>query len=93
MVSDLLRICKSATVADIKWTPSVGSGERDKIFGPITKYCEDLYTVNRRKTRTVHCGPVKFGSDHPIVRQTMATTNTADVDATISLVIKRRRRI
>lgn len=42
----------------------------------------------RRKTRTVECGPVKFGSDHPIVRQTMATTFTADVDATVEQVMR-----
>ena len=57
-------------------------------YGPINKYCENLYEVVRRKTRTVECGPIKFGSDHPIVRQTMATTNTADVDATIEQVIR-----
>lgn len=73
---------------DVKWTPSVKSGDRDSIFGPISKYCEDLHTVTRRKTRTVNCGPIKFGSEHPIVRQTMATTNTADVEATIDQVIR-----
>jgi (E)-4-hydroxy-3-methylbut-2-enyl-diphosphate synthase len=70
------------------WTPSIKSGDRDRILGPIDKYCEDLHTVTRRKTRTVNCGPIKFGSEHPIVRQTMATTNTADVDATIDQVIR-----
>jgi len=44
--------------------------------------------VTRRKTRTVECGPINFGSEHRIVRQTMATTNTADVDATIDQVIR-----
>jgi (E)-4-hydroxy-3-methylbut-2-enyl-diphosphate synthase len=44
--------------------------------------------VTRRKTRTVNCGPVKFGSDHPIVRQTMATANTADVQATVEEVMR-----
>jgi (E)-4-hydroxy-3-methylbut-2-enyl-diphosphate synthase len=77
-----------STVQDVLWTPSINSGEREKIYGPIEKYCEDLYSVVRRKTRTVTCGPIKFGSDHPIVRQTMATTNTADVDATIEQVIR-----
>ena len=76
------------TAADVKWTPSIKTGERDEIFGPIEKYCENLYQVERRKTRTVNCGPLKFGSDHPIVRQTMATTNTADVDATIEQVMR-----
>jgi len=47
-----------------------------------------LRTVIRRKTRTVECGPIKFGSDHRIVRQTMATTNTADVSATVDQVMR-----
>ena len=76
------------SLSDVKFTPSVKTGERDEIFGPIEKYCEDLYEVQRRKTRTVTCGPVKFGSDHPIVRQTMATTDTSDVDATIDQIIR-----
>jgi (E)-4-hydroxy-3-methylbut-2-enyl-diphosphate synthase len=73
---------------DVKWTPSVKSGDRDEILGPIENYCEDLYSVVRRKTRTVDCGPIKFGSEHPIVRQTMATTNTADVDDSIAQIMR-----
>jgi (E)-4-hydroxy-3-methylbut-2-enyl-diphosphate synthase len=73
---------------DVLWTPSIKSGARDELLGPITKYCEDLYTVTRRKTRTVECGPIKFGSEHPIVRQTMATTNTADVEKSIEQIMR-----
>ncbi|KAL7469079.1 hypothetical protein ACHAXS_009323 [Conticribra weissflogii] len=73
---------------DILWTPSIKTGERDEILGPLTKYCEDLYSVTRRKTRTVTCGPINFGSDHPIVRQTMATTDTANVDASIEQIMR-----
>mmetsp|Transcript_8626 Transcript_8626/g.24209 ORF Transcript_8626/g.24209 Transcript_8626/m.24209 type:complete len:761 (-) Transcript_8626:191-2473(-) len=76
------------TAEDILWTPSWKTGARDEAMGPIGKYCEDLHRVTRRKTRTVNCGPVKFGSDHPIVRQTMATTATADVDGTIEQVMR-----
>eukprot|EP00547_Thalassionema_nitzschioides_P014109 CAMPEP_0194246114 /NCGR_PEP_ID=MMETSP0158-20130606/14471_1 /TAXON_ID=33649 /ORGANISM="Thalassionema nitzschioides, Strain L26-B" /LENGTH=753 /DNA_ID=CAMNT_0038981941 /DNA_START=38 /DNA_END=2299 /DNA_ORIENTATION=- len=76
------------TASEIVWTPSIKSGARDEILGPISKYCEDLKTVTRRKTRTVECGPIKFGSEHPIVRQTMATANTADVDATVDQIIR-----
>lgn len=76
------------TAEDILWTPSIKSGERDEILGPIDQYCEDLYTVLRRKTRTVECGPIKFGSEHPIVRQTMATTNTADVEASVDQIMR-----
>jgi (E)-4-hydroxy-3-methylbut-2-enyl-diphosphate synthase len=84
--TSLKMVARSAT--DVLWTPSHKSGERDEIFGPIGKYCEDLQSVVRRKTRTVECGPVKFGSDHPIIRQTMATTFTADVDATVEQVMR-----
>jgi (E)-4-hydroxy-3-methylbut-2-enyl-diphosphate synthase len=76
------------TASDILWTPSIKTGERDELLGPMTKYCEDLYQVTRRKTRTVECGPIKFGSDHPIVRQTMATTDTANVEASIDQIMR-----
>ena len=79
---------QTTTVQDVLWTPSIKSGARDELYGPIDAYCADLYEVTRRKTRTVTCGPINFGSDHPIVRQTMATTNTADVDATIEQVMR-----
>eukprot|EP00804_Cyclotella_cryptica_P010998 CCRYP_017502-RA/>CCRYP_017502-RA protein AED:0.02 eAED:0.02 QI:123/1/1/1/1/1/2/167/751 len=73
---------------DILWTPSIKTGERDELLGPISKYCEDLYSVSRRQTRTVTCGPIKFGSEHPIVRQTMATTDTANVEASIDQIMR-----
>lgn len=46
----------------------------------------DRYSTKRRPTRTVTCGPISFGSEHPLVRQTMATTDTRDVDASIDQV-------
>lgn len=79
---------EAPSAKDVLWTPSWKSGAREEAFGSIDKYCEDLYTVQRRKTRTVRCGPINFGSEHPIVRQTMATTDTADVDATIEQVMR-----
>jgi (E)-4-hydroxy-3-methylbut-2-enyl-diphosphate synthase len=77
-----------SSAEDILWTPSWKTGERDDVNGPLGKYCEDLYSVTRRKTRTVTCGPINFGSDHPIVRQTMATTDTANVDASIEQIMR-----
>ena len=77
-----------SSASDILWTPSWKTGERDEKVGPLGKYCENLYEVTRRKSRTVTCGPINFGSDHPIVRQTMATTDTADVDASIEQIIR-----
>jgi len=77
------------TSADnILWTPSWKTGQRDEVVGPLGKYCDELYTVQRRKTRTVTCGPLKFGSDHPIVRQTMGTTETSNVDASIEQIMR-----
>lgn len=73
---------------DILWTPSWKTGARDELLGPMGQYCEDLYGVARRPTRTVTCGPVNFGSEHPIVRQTMATTDTSNVEATMEQVMR-----
>jgi len=50
----------------IAWTPSVKSGARES-------------EVIRRKMWTVTAGQVKLGSDHRIVRQTMATTSLAEI--------------
>lgn len=78
----------ASTLPDIRWTPSIKTGARDAEFGPLTTYAPSLRSVVRRKTRTVTAGNVQFGSDHRIVRQTMATTNTADVDATVNQIIR-----
>jgi len=78
--------------SELMWTPSArgepGKTPRDLAFGTLEKYCDNLYSVNRRKTRTVEAGPVKFGSEHPIVRQTMATTLTSDVEGSVEQIIK-----
>lgn len=49
-----------------------------------TKYCEDTSATKRRPSRTVWAGKVPIGSEHRIARQTMTTTNTNDVDATVA---------
>ena len=81
-----------ATMSDLVWTPSSrgepGKTPRDLAFGQLTQYCKSLNGVERRKTRTCQAGPVKFGSEHPIVRQTMATTLTSDVQATVDQTIR-----
>ena len=84
------------TAEDIFWTPSSRDSSRDEAFGPLqspggdngARYCESLEAVLRRPTRTVTAGPVKFGSQHPIVRQTMGTTSTRDVRGTIEQVMR-----
>ena len=81
-------VTKIWTPDDILWTPAEKGGGREDKYGPIGRYCESLEAVIRRPTRTVTAGPVKFGSEHPIVRQTMGTTSTKDVKGTIDQVMR-----
>eukprot|EP00894_Picocystis_sp_ML_P000607 jgi/Pico_ML_1/51124/g2207.t1 len=51
-------------------------------------YCERTYQTVRRPTRTVWAGNVPIGSEHPIVKQTMTTTDTKDVAKTVEQVMR-----
>lgn len=55
---------------------------------PEGGYCEQLAQCVRRPTRTVTIGDVKIGSEHPIAIQTMTTTKTDDIEATVEQVKK-----
>uniref|UniRef100_A0A061S1H7 4-hydroxy-3-methylbut-2-en-1-yl diphosphate synthase (ferredoxin), chloroplastic n=1 Tax=Tetraselmis sp. GSL018 TaxID=582737 RepID=A0A061S1H7_9CHLO len=55
---------------------------------PPGQYCESTFQTMRRPTRTVWVGKVPIGSEHPIVKQTMTTTDTRDVQATVDQVMK-----
>eukprot|EP00435_Cladocopium_sp_Y103_P000937 s2626_g1.t1 len=65
---------------------------------PSGVYCEAAEKCERRKTRTaltqgpngpqVYVGEVPVGSEHPIATQTMTTTLTSDVDATVEQIKK-----
>jgi (E)-4-hydroxy-3-methylbut-2-enyl-diphosphate synthase len=55
---------------------------------PSGGYCEAPNQCIRRKTRTVYIGTVPVGSDHPIATQTMTTTLTSDVEATVAQIKK-----
>ncbi len=52
------------------------------------KYCPDLFSFHRRKTRQVMVGSVGVGGDNPIRVQSMTTTDTLNVEATIAQSIK-----
>lgn len=52
------------------------------------KYCESIFQTVRFKTRSVPVGPVAIGGDNPIRIQSMTTSNTRDVEATIEQIIK-----
>lgn len=43
---------------------------------------------SRRKTHTVLIGDIPFGSDHPIVVQSMTNTPTRDIEATLTQIIE-----
>jgi (E)-4-hydroxy-3-methylbut-2-enyl-diphosphate synthase len=42
--------------------------------------------IQRRKTRQITVGGVKIGGDAPVVVQSMTTTNTDEIDATVSQI-------
>ncbi len=46
-------------------------------------YCDSRYQAKRRVSRAVNVGGVYFGGDNPIRVQSMTTTNTQDVEATV----------
>ncbi|KAE9616675.1 putative (E)-4-hydroxy-3-methylbut-2-enyl-diphosphate synthase (ferredoxin) [Lupinus albus] len=64
------------------------ASEGSPLLVPRQKYCESLHKTVRRKTRTVMVGNVALGSEHPIRVQTMTTTDTKNVAATVEQVMK-----
>ena len=48
------------------------------------RYCESRYQTRRRVSRAINVGGVSVGGDHPIRVQSMTTTHTQDVDATVA---------
>ena len=50
------------------------------------EYCESIYQTKRRKTREVMVGKVGVGAHHPIRIQSMTTSSTRDVEATIEQI-------
>lgn len=66
-----------------------GSGKKASSNGLLhPQYCESVYKSLRRPTRTIEVGKVKVGSEHPIALQTMTTTDTRNVQATVDQVKK-----
>ncbi|HEY8476264.1 MAG TPA: (E)-4-hydroxy-3-methylbut-2-enyl-diphosphate synthase [Chloroflexota bacterium] len=52
------------------------------------RYCADPYRYRRRRTRVVMVGDVGVGGDNPIRVQSMTTTRTQDVEATVAQVVR-----
>lgn len=49
-------------------------------------YCIDIFKYARNKTREVKIGDLLLGGDHPIVVQSMTTTNTNHTEATVNQI-------
>ncbi len=52
------------------------------------KYCESIYQTRRLKTREIKVGSLGIGGTNPIRIQSMTTSNTRDVDATVEQIIR-----
>jgi len=52
------------------------------------KYCESIFQTRRWKTREVRIGSVGVGGSNPIRIQSMTTSNTRDVEATVEQIIR-----
>lgn len=52
------------------------------------KYCESIFQSKRWKTREVRVGKVGVGGDNPVRIQSMTTSNTRDVEATVAQIIR-----
>ena len=57
------------------------------MMGESEAYCQSRYTARRRQTRTVMVGGVGVGGANPVRIQSMTTTPTQDVDATVRQII------
>lgn len=52
------------------------------------KYCNDLFSYSRFATRQVKVGELTIGGSHPVVLQSMTTTDTMNTDATVAQSIR-----
>lgn len=54
----------------------------------MVKYCESIYQTKRWRTREVLVGNVGVGGANPVRIQSMTTSSTRDVDATIEQIVR-----
>lgn len=73
--------CRAGGVVELE-PASPGS----QLLVPRTRYTDSVHQTIRRKTRTVMVGDVAVGSEHPIRVQTMTTSDTKNVQATVEEV-------
>jgi (E)-4-hydroxy-3-methylbut-2-enyl-diphosphate synthase len=51
-------------------------------------YCDSLVNYKRRKTLTIKVGDIMLGSEHPILPQSMTTTDTMDTMGSVNQIIR-----
>ena len=51
-------------------------------------YCESVFRTLRRKTREVKIGPVGVGGNNPVRIQSMTTSDTRNIEATIDQIVR-----
>ncbi|CDZ80220.1 4-hydroxy-3-methylbut-2-en-1-yl diphosphate synthase [Candidatus Rubidus massiliensis] len=54
----------------------------------MIKYCESVYKTKRWKTRQVMVGNVGVGGDNPVRIQSMTTSSTRDIEATVQQIMQ-----
>ena len=54
----------------------------------MIKYCESIYKTKRWKTREVMVGHVGVGGNNPVRIQSMTTSSTRDIEATIDQIMR-----
>lgn len=57
-------------------------------MAPELRYCTDLFDYSRRLSRVVTVGDVKMGGGHPVVVQSMITSDTRDTEACVAEVLQ-----
>lgn len=54
----------------------------------MINYCESIFQTKRRTTREVLVGPIGVGGSNPIRIQSMTTSNTRDIEATLDQAMR-----
>ncbi|WP_018969131.1 (E)-4-hydroxy-3-methylbut-2-enyl-diphosphate synthase [Rubritalea marina] len=52
------------------------------------QYCSDLFAYQRRVSREIHVGNIKFGGDNPVRIQSMITSDTRDTPACVKEILE-----
>ena len=54
----------------------------------VLQYCPDLFAYQRRVSREITVGNIKFGGDNPVRIQSMITSDTRDTDSCVKEILE-----